>query len=157
MEALELTVTPEPIDTGKWRLYPIGDVHIDLKTCDRARVAKYLQVIADDPHGVWIFVGDAVDGTTPSHRWYEPNWIRDEFVLDMEHYGQLCLDACEKLFEPLKSRPGVVMRGNHDFRKDTTSAWSGSGWTRRTLPVARASGRSGPITVRAAATGRAAR
>jgi hypothetical protein len=127
MNVLELTVETEPKDAGIWRLYPIGDLHVDSKMTDLDRLKKYIALVAADPHGMYVIVGDFVDGTTPSHHFFEPDVIVPDIMQNMSQYVAATMLMLERMLEPLKDTPGVVIQGNHDVRKGGT-LWSGIAW-----------------------------
>lgn len=99
--------------------YPIGDLHIEKKLFDKDRFLRYRDVILDDPHGFWVFVGDAVEGRTPDMAKYDPDVIEDRYK-NSDYLFQVQQEL-DELFKPLRERPGVVVKGNHDeYQK-----WSG--------------------------------
>jgi hypothetical protein len=92
--------------------YPIGDLHVEKITFDEARFKRYVKTIAEDPNGFWVFVGDAVEGRTPDMAKYDPDIIYD--VYKNSDYLFRVQSKLEELFKPLRDRPGVVVKGNHD-------------------------------------------
>lgn len=123
MIPLGMEVKSEHTGRGAFRFYPIGDLHLDSRTTDQARIKSYISHIADDPHAVYVVVGDLVDGTTPSHRFFEPGTIRPEIVTEMGQYVRLMIEELTELFLPLANKPGLFIQGNHDIRKGIE--WSG--------------------------------
>lgn len=93
-------------------MYPIGDTHVEKVHFDEARFRRYISDIANDPHGIWAFVGDAVEGRTPDMAKYDPDVIRPEFK--NSDYFFLIQETLADLFKPLRNRPGMVVKGNHD-------------------------------------------
>lgn len=101
------------------RVYPIGDLHIEKKQFDEKRLRRYIADIAADPHGLYVFVGDAIEGRTPDMAKYDPDTTRDEYK--NSDYLFVIQEKLRSLFELLRARPGVVLKGNHDeYQK-----WSG--------------------------------
>ena len=129
MNVLNIDVTTEPPNQGRFRVYPIGDLHWDEKTCDRDRFRRYRDMIAADPHSLWVFVGDAISGTTPGHRFFDPattQALDPEVFVNLDKYVTFMLDELVNEMEPLAGRPGVIIQGNHDVRKGIQ--WSGLAW-----------------------------
>lgn len=130
MNVLNIDVTSEaPPQMGRFRVYPIGDLHWDEKTCDRDRFRRYRDMIAADPHGLWVFVGDAISGTTPGHRFFDPattQALDPEVFANLDKYVTYMLDELVKEMEPLRDRPGIIIQGNHDVRRGIQ--WSGLAW-----------------------------
>jgi hypothetical protein len=94
------------------RIYPIGDTHIEKFHFDEKRFKRYINDIVSDEHGMWAFVGDAVEGRTPEASKYDPDVIKDEFKCS--DYLFKIQEKLTELFSPLRARPGVVVKGNHD-------------------------------------------
>lgn len=109
--------------SAAWRLYPIGDPHLDTEACDENRLKRYLQLIADDPCSAWILVGDVIDGTTPAHKFFESGALKADVLKNMDRYVDFMLEYSTEVFGVLKDRPGVVIEGNHDIRG--SNRWSG--------------------------------
>jgi len=101
------------------RMYPIGDMHLEKFHFDEARFKRYIQEIAADPFGFWVFVGDAIEGRAPGQKLYDPDIIRPEYK-NSDYMFQVQNKMAE-LFEPLRARPGLVSKGNHDEYQQ----WSG--------------------------------
>lgn len=129
MNVLNVDLLSEAESTGKWRLYPIGDLHWDERTCNRDRFRRYRDLIAGDPNGMWICVGDYISGTTPGHPFYDPATTKaldPEVLVNMDKYVAWMLNELVAEMEPLADRPGIVLQGNHDTRRGIT--WSGLAW-----------------------------
>lgn len=94
------------------RIYPIGDMHLEKIHFDEDRAKRYFGDIVKDPHGVWVFLGDAIEGRTPSMDKYDIDVIRPEFRT--QEYGHVIRKEISRIFSPLKARPGFVVKGNHD-------------------------------------------
>lgn len=100
-------------------IYPIGDLHIEKVLFDERRFLRYRDEILADPHGAWVFVGDAIEGRTPDMQKYDPDVIQERYK--NSDYLFQAQQKLEELFKPLRERPGVVVKGNHDeYQK-----WSG--------------------------------
>lgn len=94
------------------RVYPIGDMHIEKVQFDERRFKRWVQTIVSDPHSCWVFVGDAVEGRTPDDPRYDADNTRPEYK--NSDYLWVVQQKLASLFAPLKARPGVVVKGNHD-------------------------------------------
>jgi hypothetical protein len=101
------------------RVYGIGDIHLEKVHFDEKRLKRYIRDIVSDPHGVWVFTGDAVEGRTPDMAKYDADVTLPQYK--NSDYMFVVQEKLRELFEPLRSRPGAVVKGNHDeFLK-----WSG--------------------------------
>lgn len=114
-----------PIDgrMGKWRIYPIGDLHSDSKLFDEEKFRRYTEVIAADENAMWISVGDYVDGSTPDHKYFEPGVMIPEAFQNLGRYHDFCFERLQDLLGTLPPSRGVMLEGNHDTRAGL--AWSG--------------------------------
>ncbi len=117
MNVMSMDVNSDGPGRGAWRLYPIGDLHLDGRSTDRQRIDEYIKFIAADPCSVYVVVGDLWDGTVSSHRFFEPSTIRPEVVMEMSRYVDLMAEELTELFAPLEGRPGIFIQGNHDIRR----------------------------------------
>jgi UDP-2,3-diacylglucosamine pyrophosphatase LpxH len=126
MNILDLEVQTEPVDVGRWRLYPVGDLHLDEKSTDRKRLKRYLEHIAADPYSIWVLVGDLISGTTPSHGWFTVEPVAADVLVNMDRYVAYTMLELEHTLQPLVGRPGIVIQGNHDLRRGIQ--WSGLCW-----------------------------
>jgi len=94
------------------RVYPIGDVHLEKVHFDEARFKRYVNDIIADPHGVWFFTGDAIEGRTPDMAKYDADVTLPQYK--NSDYMFVVQEKIRELFEPLRARPGAVVKGNHD-------------------------------------------
>ena len=127
MNVLEVVVDTEPINGGRFRVYPIGDLHLDEAGVDRSRLDSYIAHIAADPYAMWVLVGDLLSGTTPSHKWFTAEAVEPDVLLNMDRYLAHSMLELERVLEPLAAVPGIVIQGNHDLRHGGT-LWSGLCW-----------------------------
>ncbi len=101
---------------GTFNLYAIGDMHADRKEFDDVKCRAYIDHIANDPKGIAIFVGDALDGRIPGRKHFDPDTVRIDFLENLKSYVNHGLDVLRDYFKPLvKARvPLVIVSGNHD-------------------------------------------
>ncbi len=117
MNVMSLDVQSDGNLRGHWRLHVIGDLHLDGIATDRARIEDHIEFVADDPHSIYIVVGDLIDGSTPGHRFFDTSVIRPDVLMQMGRYVDYMTEELVELFKPLEGRSGVFLRGNHDIRK----------------------------------------
>ena len=98
----------------KFKVYPIGDLHIDRVEFDEERFNQYIEVIANDPLAIWVLVGDIHDGRVPGDAKFEPQSVRHKYLLDLDDYVPHTLQEATRLLSPLKASRGVILEGNHD-------------------------------------------
>ena len=110
MKIAEADLTADP--NRFIRIYPIGDMHIEKVHFNEKRYKRYIQDIIDDPHGMWVFAGDAVEGRTPDMSKYDPDVTQPQYK--NSDYMFVVQEKLRELFEPLRARPGAVVKGNHD-------------------------------------------
>jgi hypothetical protein len=103
---------------GAFRFYGIGDLHLDLKTSDHDKIKQYVKQIASDKNAVAFAVGDYMDGTTPEHKFFDPDTIRGDVLDNMNQYTNYMLEMAERFLLPIVKAgvPLVLQEGNHDIR-----------------------------------------
>lgn len=127
MIPLDVVVDTDKRDVGEFRIYAIGDLHLDAVATDRQRIKRYIKHIANDKSAFWVLVGDLLDGSTPDHRWFEVGAVAPDILANMDEYLARSMFELEKYLAPLAARPGVIIQGNHDLRPGGT-LWSGLCW-----------------------------
>jgi hypothetical protein len=103
-------------DAGRVRVYPIGDLHVTLRTHQRNRLTRYLRTIMDDPAGVAFIMGDVTDARSREHRFFAPEMIHPRYNLDsIDRIEQVAAEEVAELLEPLVSagKLGGLLQGNH--------------------------------------------
>lgn len=110
-------------NSGRFRLYPIGDMHCDRSAFQKKRFQRWRDLICRDPHGVAVFVGDAVEGRTPGMKHFNTGSLSNPFRLNMENYVDFALNVVASHLRPITEagRPLFVVKGNHDAYMQ----WSG--------------------------------
>lgn len=96
------------------RIYPIGDLHISLRTFDERRFKKYIQHIADDPAGIAILMGDVSDARSRDHKFFAPEMIHPRFQIDdLDILEDRAAEYATDLLAPLGDKLAGILRGNH--------------------------------------------
>jgi len=131
------------------RLYPIGDMHFEKFHFDETRFKRYVQEIQADPHGFWVFVGDAIEGRVPGQKLYDPDIIRPRYK-NSDYLFQV-QEKMTELFAPLRDTPGLVVKGNHDDYQQ----WSGISQFLASISGAHYLGGEGMVRVNADLGGKA--
>jgi hypothetical protein len=109
---------------GAWRLYGIGDPHLDKRNQDARRFKRYLDHIASDPYSLAICVGDVFDVTLPSHKFYHAGTLRKDVTSAMDQYLNKMVDEAADYFAPILKAgiPFICAEGNHDVRMQGVNA-----------------------------------
>jgi hypothetical protein len=104
------------IETGlKVNLYPLGDTHVGSLACDEKRNLELASIIAADPIGRVVGLGDFVEAVAPSDkRWSgrELPEYADTDMLENLFYRQ-AMRFC-KLYDLTVGKWDVLIRGNHE-------------------------------------------
>ena len=66
----------------KFRVYPIGDMHVTLRTFNEKRFKKYIQTIRDDPSAVCVVMGDVSDARSRDHKYFAPQMVNPRFQIE---------------------------------------------------------------------------
>lgn len=98
----------------RFRIYPIGDMHVTLRTFDENRFKKYIRHIADDPAGIAIVMGDVSDARTPDHKFFNASMIHPRFQIeDLDILEDKAAEYASELLAPLGDKLVGVLTGNH--------------------------------------------
>jgi hypothetical protein len=111
--------------SGRFDLYPIGDIHLGAAACDLGHFRRTVAQVAADPYARWIGMGDYGDFILPE----DPRWKMS--VLDWKRLGyrkgrpdlrnlaQEYRDMIRAELEPIKAKCIGLLDGNHDdYMKD---------------------------------------
>lgn len=97
-----------------FRIYPLGDMHLTLRTFDEARFKRYVQTIADDPAGVAIVMGDVSDARSKDHKFFAAGMIHPRFQMDdLDILENRVAEYAAELLAPLGDKLVGLLRGNH--------------------------------------------
>lgn len=112
IQSQEITFTGDQ----RFRIYPIGDVHIGTVHHDRNHWLRDIQRIADDPNAYWIGMGDFCECIVLSDPRFEASEIAPEF---RDKIGTLAKSQFERFIadvEPIKHKCLGLLEGNHEFQ-----------------------------------------
>lgn len=111
MKVTEHSVTP---DGGAIRIYPIGDMHMTLRTFQEQSFRKYIRHIADDPAGVAILMGDVSDARSKEHRFFSGTMVNPRYQIeDIDILEDKAAEESADLLAPIASKLAGILRGNH--------------------------------------------
>ncbi|NLF03077.1 MAG: hypothetical protein GX601_19110 [Anaerolineales bacterium] len=97
------------------RLYLVGDTHVGAEACDEKRIERLAEIIADDPAGRVVGLGDYIEAIAPTDRRFDARELAQPIApehLTNPFYCQ-ALRFC-RLFEPTAGRWACVISGNHE-------------------------------------------
>lgn len=101
--------------TDKFRIYPLGDVHIGHRGCNEDAFREYVAKIEEDDHAYWIGMGDYLDCVQRGDKRYDPaeqaKWVR---ILDTIDIVAAQRDRFLKLTEPIHYKCLGLLTGNHE-------------------------------------------
>ena len=114
-----MEVVIRPIDhasrADKFRIYPLGDVHIGHKGCREDVFQEYVQKVAEDESAYWIGMGDALDCVQRGDKRFEvaelPEWIEVDDLTDIVAAQR---DRFLALTEPIWHKCLGLLKGNHE-------------------------------------------
>jgi len=96
----------------EFRLYPIGDIHAGTLHCAEDLIKKQVKEIKENPHAIWIGMGDYADLITPKDpRWdvevISP-WVERSNVAESQRVWLV------KLLQPIANKCVGLLAGNHE-------------------------------------------
>lgn len=88
-------------------LYPLGDVHIGSKECDLELFQKWVQMVADDPSGAVVIIGDMMNMGLKNSL----SNVYEETLSPMQQK-----ELCYELLSPIAHKILAGCSGNHEYR-----------------------------------------
>jgi hypothetical protein len=99
----------------KWRLHPLGDLHVGAAAFDKKAFEAKVKEIAADPHSYWIGMGDYIDAVGHLDPRFDPRDIDPTTkVRDLDDLFAWQANAFLRLVEPIKSKCLGLLTGNHE-------------------------------------------
>ena len=95
-----------------YRLYPLGDIHAGIKHCSERLVKKLVQQIANEPHALWVGMGDYAECITPSDPRWDAKVIAD--WVDPDNIAECQTEWVVDLLSPIKNKCVGLLEGNHE-------------------------------------------
>jgi hypothetical protein len=109
-----------PADGRPLNLYPVGDIHLGAAACDIEDFRRTVGRIKNDPHGLWLGLGDYADLILPSDpRWAMSghDWKRLGFANGRPTVSNLAAeyrDFVARELDPIKDKCIGLLFGNHE-------------------------------------------
>jgi hypothetical protein len=96
------------------RIYPIGDMHMTLRTFREKDFRRYIQTIADDPAGMAVIMGDISDARSRDHKFFAPEMIASRYQIeDIDILEDKAAEEAADLLTPIAGKIAGILRGNH--------------------------------------------
>ena len=99
VHSVRIKVRSRKID---YTLHPIGDIHAGVVFCLEKKIKQRVQDIKEDPHALWIGMGDYIEAISPSdNRWdvgVIAPWVEATNVVESQRKW------IRGLFEPIKDK-----------------------------------------------------
>lgn len=109
-----LAETDVILSDWRFRIYPIGDMHMTLRTFDEKRLKKYIKTIQEDPAAVAILMGDVSDARSREHKYFSGEMIHPRYrIEDIDILEDKAADEAAEILAPLGDKLAVILRGNH--------------------------------------------
>lgn len=113
MKVAEHLLFPES-KSDTFRIYPIGDLHWELKTSQRKKAKEYIKHIQQDPMGVAIFMGDMTDAREKTHKFFKSSMIDSSYkVEDLDVMQTMLADELADVVKPIADKTLGFITGNH--------------------------------------------
>lgn len=97
------------------RLYLVGDTHVGSEACDEKRIQRLAAIVADDPAGRIVGLGDYIEAIAPTDKRFDAKELAQPIAPEHLRNPFYCqaLRFC-KLWEPTKGQWVAVIAGNHE-------------------------------------------
>jgi len=125
MEVIEKIIIYKRPD--KFRLYPLGDLHLGAIHCDESLIEEKVAEIRTDSKALWLGMGDYGDCITSADlkRWDArilAPWLLDDMDTklpvwmrgNVDNIGPATLDRVDRIFSPIWNKCLGLIEGNHD-------------------------------------------
>ena len=94
-------------DKLKLNIYPLGDVHIGSKEFDLELFKKWIEMVANDPDGVVVIVGDMMNMGLKNSK----TNVYEEVLSPLQQK-----ELCYELLNPIADKIIAGCSGNHEYR-----------------------------------------
>jgi len=96
----------------EFRIYPLGDIHLGTKHCNEKKIRSLVDEIKNDPHALWIGMGDYAELITPK----DPRWDVDVIAdwVERSNVAESQRKRALGLFSPIKDKCIGLLEGNHE-------------------------------------------
>lgn len=99
----------------KFRIVPLGDIHIGAAACDEARLKQVVKSIADDDRAYWIGMGDYCDFINRTDPRFNSGalaeWIK---ISDLGDLAKAQRDYFLDIIKPIAPKCLALVEGNHE-------------------------------------------
>ena len=93
-------------------LYPIGDIHAGTTFCAEDKIRAKILEIKNNPHALWIGMGDYCEFIPPNDKRFDgmviADWVDKDDIAESQSKWML------KLLDPIKDKCIGLMMGNHE-------------------------------------------
>lgn len=98
-----------------YRIYCIGDVHVGSRQFEKKRFLEDVALVAADPNGLWIGMGDYLDCIVPSDsKRFRADEIDPEYLAHLSTVGTYQRDRFLEYVSPIADKCLGVLEGNHE-------------------------------------------
>ena len=113
MEINKITITYEK-KGEKFRLIPIGDLHIGNRGCDIKKIKDLISWIAEKENTYWIGMGDYLEAINYTDKRFDPSSVAKKYLDCLDNLVEEQKADFISLFEKIKHRCIGLHTGNHE-------------------------------------------
>lgn len=107
---------------NKFRIYPIGDMHLTLRTFQQREFRRYIKTIEEDPAGIAIIMGDVTDARSRDHKFFAPEMVASRYhIEDIDILEDKAAEEAAELLAPIADKLAGIITGNHHKKGFTHS------------------------------------
>lgn len=111
MEILKKEFT-YPSRKTKYQLFPLGDLHAGSVNCDEDRFQNKVNEIKNNPHALWIGMGDMADCITQNDKRFDTTglatWVQRDNIVESQR------SWLKELLRPIAGKCLCYLTGNHE-------------------------------------------
>lgn len=98
----------------KFRLVPIGDIHIGDKGCDISRLKKLVEWIKEKENTYWIGMGDYANCINYTDKRFDPSTVEPKYLADLDNVVPTQFDDLNRILSPIQEKCIGMHTGNHE-------------------------------------------
>ena len=100
----------------KFRLVPIGDIHLGNKGCDKRKLKDLVKWIENKENIFWIGMGDYADCINYTDKRFDPSVVESKFLENLDNAVYEQFEELNEILEPIKHKCIGLHTGNHEER-----------------------------------------
>jgi len=113
-------------ESDVWRLFVIGDIHLGSRSCAVKRFQTTVAKVAEDPHALWIGLGDYAEYIGHRDIRFDPDNVSEQIsVSDLGRLGRVYQDMFVDEVSCISDKCVGLLKGNHEDKYEKLNNMQG--------------------------------